>query len=161
MPARELPFAGHPTIGTSFVLMDEGLVSSNSERFILEEKVGPVTIRVDKGERLIWLRTPPISEDATFDRQICAQVLGLGTSDLLQFTPQLMSAGNPTLFVALRDKDGIARARFAQLRCPQGCSGNRCACLYSRRLPTEHIRACSRPTMELPKIRQREARRVH
>jgi trans-2,3-dihydro-3-hydroxyanthranilate isomerase len=110
-PTRELPFAGHPTIGTSFVLMEEGLVSSNSERFVLEEKVGPVPIRVDKSNRpLIWLRTPPVSEGATFDRQICAQVLGLDTSDLLQITPQLMSAGNPTLFVALKGKDAVDRA---------------------------------------------------
>ena len=110
-PTRELPFAGHPTIGTSFVLMEEGLVSSNSERFVLEEKVGPVPIRVDKSKRpLIWLRTPPVSEGATFDRQICAQVLGLDTSDLLQITPQLMSAGNPTLFVASKGKDAVDRA---------------------------------------------------
>jgi trans-2,3-dihydro-3-hydroxyanthranilate isomerase len=110
-PARELSFAGHPTIGTSFVLMDEDLVSSNAERFVLEEKVGPVPIRVDKSERpLIWLRTPPISEGATFDREICAHVLGLDTSDLLEITPQLMSAGNPTLFIALKDKDAVDRA---------------------------------------------------
>jgi trans-2,3-dihydro-3-hydroxyanthranilate isomerase len=88
-------------------------VSSDSKQFALEEKVGPVLIRIDKDERLlIWLRTPPISEGATFDRQICAQVLGLGTSDLLPITPQLMSAGNPTLFIALKDKDAVDRAWF-------------------------------------------------
>lgn len=110
-PARELPFAGHPTIGTSFVLMDEGLVSASSERFLLEEKVGPVTIRVDKGEHpLMWLRTPAINEGALFDRQICAQVLGLDTSDLLSITPQLLSAGNPTLFIALKERAAVDRA---------------------------------------------------
>jgi trans-2,3-dihydro-3-hydroxyanthranilate isomerase len=108
-PARELPFAGHPTIGTSYVLMDEGLVSS--KRFVLEEKVGPVSVRMDDGEQpMIWLRTPPISEGATFDRQVCAQVLGLDMGDLLQITPQLISAGNPTLFVALKDKGAVDRA---------------------------------------------------
>jgi trans-2,3-dihydro-3-hydroxyanthranilate isomerase len=50
-PTRELPFAGHPTIGASFVLLDEGMVPKDSERFALEEKVGPVSIRVDSGER--------------------------------------------------------------------------------------------------------------
>jgi trans-2,3-dihydro-3-hydroxyanthranilate isomerase len=110
-PARELPFAGHPTIGTSFVLMDEGLVDSNSDRFVLEEKVGPVSIRVDRSERpLIWLRTPPIIDGATFDRHICAQVLGLDPNDLLSIPPQLMSAGNPTLFIALKNKGAVDRA---------------------------------------------------
>ncbi len=31
-PAREVPFAGHPTVGTSFVLMQEGIVPRDSER---------------------------------------------------------------------------------------------------------------------------------
>ncbi len=110
-PARELPFAGHPTIGTSFVLREEGRVHIDSERFFLEEQVGPVAIRVDKGERpLIWLRTPAIHEGAFFDRERCAQVLGLDTRDLLPITPQLLSAGNPTLFIALKDRDAVDRA---------------------------------------------------
>ena len=112
-PRKELIFAGHPTIGTGFVLIDEGLVSGDSERFLLEEKIGPVSIRVEKGERpLIWLRTPPISEGARFDRQLCARASGLDASDLLQIAPQLRSAGNPTLFIALKDKDAVDRAWF-------------------------------------------------
>src|SRR5258708_5771088 len=35
-PARELPFAGHPTVGTSFVLLDEGKVPREVEHFLLE-----------------------------------------------------------------------------------------------------------------------------
>ena len=86
-PTRELIFAGHPTIGTSFVLLDEGFIPGNAERFILEEKVGPVPIRVEPGERpLIWLTTPPISYGKTFDREQCALALGLEQSDLLDPT---------------------------------------------------------------------------
>lgn len=110
-PIRELVFAGHPTIGTSFVLLDEGGVPKNSERFVLEEKVGPVPIRVEPGERpLIWLTTPPISYGRTFDRGRCAQALGLEPKDLLEITPQLLSAGNPTIFVAVKDKETVDRA---------------------------------------------------
>src|SRR5262249_21414832 len=102
-PAKELIFAGHPTIGTSFVLLEEGIVPKDSERFILEEKVGPVPVRIERGslesdERpLIWLTTPPISYGRTFKRELCAQALGLEPSDLLEITPQLLSAGNPTI----------------------------------------------------------------
>jgi len=110
-PARELPFAGHPTIGTSFVLREEGRVSLDSERFFLEEHVGPVAIRVDTGERpLIWLRTPAIHEGAFFDGERCAHVLGLDTRELLPIPPQLLSAGNPTLFIALNDREAVDRA---------------------------------------------------
>jgi trans-2,3-dihydro-3-hydroxyanthranilate isomerase len=110
-PTKEMVFAGHPTIGTSFVLLDEGIVPEDSERFILEEKVGPVSIRVDQGERpLIWLTTPPISYGRTFDRELCARALGLESSDLLEITPQLLSAGNPTIFIAVKDKEVVDRA---------------------------------------------------
>lgn len=115
-PSRELIFAGHPTIGTSFVLLDEGTVPKDSERFALEEKIGPVPIRVEKlraatGTRpLIWLTTPPIRPGATFDRQLCAQALGLEPKDLLEIAPQLLNAGNPTIFVAVRDRGAVDRA---------------------------------------------------
>ncbi len=110
-PVKEMDFAGHPTIGTSFVLLDEDVIPAGSKYFMLEEKVGPVQIRVDTGTRpLIWLRTPPITEGRTFDPSICAQALGLNTRDLLDITPQLMSAGNPTIFIALKDKDAVDRS---------------------------------------------------
>src|SRR5215831_8671266 len=48
-PAREVKFAGHPTIGTAFVLIDEGIVRAGSERFLLEEMVGPVPVQINRG----------------------------------------------------------------------------------------------------------------
>src|SRR5260370_9125078 len=45
-PHAELPFAGHPTVGTGWVLLDRGLVSSDAAAFALEEGVGPVPLRV-------------------------------------------------------------------------------------------------------------------
>jgi trans-2,3-dihydro-3-hydroxyanthranilate isomerase len=108
-PAREMPFAGHPTVGTSFVLLDEGRVSG--ERFVLDERIGPVPIRVEKGERpLIWLTTPPISFGHIYERAVCARALGISERDLLDVAPQMVSAGNPGIFVALRDKEAVDRA---------------------------------------------------
>jgi trans-2,3-dihydro-3-hydroxyanthranilate isomerase len=108
---REMLFAGHPTIGGSFVLMEEGLVSKDLGHFLLEEKVGPVPIRVEPGSRpLIWLKTPPIEFGKTYDRAVCAQALGLATADLLDVVPQLASAGNPVVFIPVRDKSVVDRA---------------------------------------------------
>jgi trans-2,3-dihydro-3-hydroxyanthranilate isomerase len=108
-----MAFAGHPTIGASFVLLAEEMVPANSGRFVLEEKIGPVLIRVDAGPSpLIWLRTPPIRAGRTFDRPVCAQALGLDAGDLLEATPQLLSAGNPTVFIALKDRNAVDRARL-------------------------------------------------
>ena len=110
-PLREMLFAGHPTIGTSFVLLDEGLVHPVAGEFVLQEKIGPVPVQVDTGERpMLWLRTPPIAVGREYDVALCAEVLGLEVTDLLGVAPQLLNAGNPTLFVALRDRDAVDRA---------------------------------------------------
>ena len=112
-PARELPFAGHPTIGTGFVLFDEGLEPGTDGGFLLEEGVGPVAVRVEFGPRpMLWLTTPPIATGRTYDADLCASVLGLGPEDLLDIAPQLLSAGNPIVFAALRDKAAVDRARL-------------------------------------------------
>jgi len=110
-PAKEMTFAGHPTIGTAFVLWQAGSVSSSTSRFILEEEVGPVPIRIE-GEDcpLIWLRTPPIREGRCFELPLCAKVLGLEAQDLLPIPPQLLNAGNPTVIVAAKDKAAVDRA---------------------------------------------------
>lgn len=110
-PTRELPFAGHPTVGTSFVLLDEGIVPKDSARFVLEEKVGPVPIRVDKGEHpMIWFTTPNIQAGPTFDRAACARMLGLEPADLLDAQPRQFSAGNPTVFIPLKNEAAVDRA---------------------------------------------------
>ena len=110
-PSYEMDFAGHPTIGASFVILQEGIVPRDSERFAVEENVGLVPIRVEAGDRPpIWLTTPPIQYQQTFDRALCARVLGLQIDDLLPPTPQLLTAGNPTIFIALKNKEAVDRA---------------------------------------------------
>jgi len=110
-PARELAFAGHPTVGTGFVLMQKNLVPPNSTAFVLQEQIGPVPLRIEAGPRpLIWLRMPPIREGRCYDPSLCAQVLGLEEEDLLPIPPQLLNAGNPTMFVAAKDKAVVDRA---------------------------------------------------
>jgi trans-2,3-dihydro-3-hydroxyanthranilate isomerase len=110
-PTMEMLFAGHPTIGASFVLFEEGIVTKNRPDFLLEEKIGPVAVRVEPGERpLIWLKTPPIHFGRTYDRPVCARALGLNLTDLLEIPPQLVSAGNPNIFIAVTDKSAVDRA---------------------------------------------------
>lgn len=114
-PAKELAFAGHPTVGSAFVLLDEDIVPSATSRFCLEEGVGAVPIRVEPGDPaaarpLIWLRTPPIEFRGTFDPGLCARALGLEVSDLFPVPPQLVTAGNPAVFIALKDKATVDRA---------------------------------------------------
>ena len=110
-PMRELAFAGHPTIGTTFVLLEEGIIAQQSTSFLLEELVGPVPVRVEAGLRsLIWLTTPPIHHGPIRHRPLCARLLGLTPDDLLPPDPQILSAGNPTIFIPVRDRGVVDRA---------------------------------------------------
>jgi trans-2,3-dihydro-3-hydroxyanthranilate isomerase len=110
-PRKEMLFAGHPTIGTAFVLLVGGAVPAKTKELLLEENIGPVSVRVDAGTRpMLWLTTPPIEGGRYYEPRLCAKVLGLKANDLLDFPPQLLNAGNPTVFVALRDRDAVDRA---------------------------------------------------
>ncbi len=110
-PKEEMVFAGHPTLGTAFILMQERVVPWGLRQFQLEEKVGAVPVRVEPGERpKLWLTTPPITGGRTFDPQACVRALGVDIGDLLGPMPQILSAGNPNLFIALRTKEAVDRA---------------------------------------------------
>jgi trans-2,3-dihydro-3-hydroxyanthranilate isomerase len=86
-------------------------VPSAAARFVLEEGIGDVPIRVEPGKpETIWLTTPPISFGASFSRETCANALGLDLHDLLDIEPQLVTAGNPTIYIALRDPAAVDRA---------------------------------------------------
>jgi trans-2,3-dihydro-3-hydroxyanthranilate isomerase len=112
-PACELAFAGHPTLGTAYVLLKEGMIAAGAKNFRLEEKAGPISVRVESGPHdrpLLWLRTPKIAEGRSYERQAAAQALGLDLSDLLDFPPQWLSAGAAFIFVALREPAAVDRA---------------------------------------------------
>ena len=112
-PGREMPFAGHPTVGSGFIVRELGLVPADAERFVLEENIGPVPVRIEKGNGgrpLIWFMTPPIRVGSALDAAACSRVLGLETSDLLGKPPEIVSAGNPGVFIALKDKEAVDRA---------------------------------------------------
>ena len=113
-PATELPFAGHPTIGTAWVLFTEGLVPSGANEFVLEEGVGPVAVRAEPGPSgpTFWMAHPPLSfGEVILDRAKIAAAIGLEESDLVPDVPlQGASTGSPFLFVALKDARAVDAA---------------------------------------------------
>jgi len=113
-PGAELPFAGHPTIGTAFVMRTLGMVPRSSKNFVLKETVGDVAVRVDDGEDpIIWLTTPPIEKLGECARERCAAMLGLQADQLVANVPcEVLSAGHPFIFVAVDRPATVDQARF-------------------------------------------------
>lgn len=118
-PANELPMAGHPTVGTTFVLTRAGLVRPDKARTMitLEEGVGPIAVGIDwknNEPSFIEMRQPlPKFGPAIEDRAGIAEMLSLKTEEVRADLPiQVVSCGVPFLFVPVTTLDAMGRIRF-------------------------------------------------
>jgi trans-2,3-dihydro-3-hydroxyanthranilate isomerase len=113
-PGSELPFAGHPTVGTAWVLATEGLVPGGGLEFVLEEGVGPVKVRGVKGPDglTFWMTHPRLTFGRVERRRSqAAEAIGLTEADLLPEVPvQMATTGNPFLFFGVRDARAVDQA---------------------------------------------------
>lgn len=120
-PAAEVPFAGHPTVGTAFVLAAIGDVALAGEttEITLEEGVGlvPVTIRAAGGQpvfsQLSAAQMPELGPEPPSPAEIAAAI-SLDASDLLggEHGAERWSCGLPFLFVPLRDGGAVGRMKI-------------------------------------------------
>jgi len=108
-PDEEIPFAGHPTLGTAFVLVREGRVSPSVTQ---TTEAGDVPVEIDAESGSGWMRQlPPTFGPAFEDRVLVASAAGLEPSDLAAELPvQVGSVGLPSLLVPVRDEATLRRA---------------------------------------------------
>lgn len=118
-PAVELPMAGHPTVGTAFVLAHLRRIAplTKGEKSItFMEGVGeiPVELRYEDGEpSLITMDQPlPIFHDEISKRAGIAEMLSLAESDLADFPIQVVSTGTPFTLVPLKNLSAVRRANL-------------------------------------------------
>jgi len=118
-PTTEVPFAGHPNIGTAFVLATHGIFGDLSESVsvVFEEKAGLVRIKIQKDDSGdIWceLAAPEeLSIGVAVNKDLVASVLSLNESEILTAThsPRVASVGLPFLFVDLPSDNILKKAR--------------------------------------------------
>jgi trans-2,3-dihydro-3-hydroxyanthranilate isomerase len=137
-PTAELPFAGHPTIGTACVLAELGLVpGGDGATFSIEENIGlvPVRLRYTPGEPIYAeLTTAMLPEYGPefHDIPALARVLGLDVTDLLSGgeRPRYASCGLPFLLVPLRAPELLAAIDFDAMEARRLLSGGWARQLY-------------------------------
>ncbi len=120
-PGSELPFAGHPTVGTAVVLATLGDIPLTGEetRIVFEEKVGPVpvTIRSINGTpsfaQLTAAKLPEFNDSVPSADDI-AEMLTLSRPELedARYPVRFVSVGFPFLFVAVKGLSAIGRIRI-------------------------------------------------
>ena len=107
-PEKELPFAGHPTLGTAFVLRHAGLVSSTQNHVRLNFKVGVIPVDLQEDGK-IFMTQPPGKILQTFtNTEEVAQVLGL-TANNIDLPVQTASTGFPALLVPINSLRAMQR----------------------------------------------------
>jgi trans-2,3-dihydro-3-hydroxyanthranilate isomerase len=115
-PGREMPFAGHPTIGTAFVLASTA-TGQNASEMVLEENVGPVPVRIDRdGSRVVRCtftapRAPERIEAAVPSGAALSELLGLAAADLAA-PAEVWSCGLPFLVVPVDSRRSLDRAQL-------------------------------------------------
>jgi trans-2,3-dihydro-3-hydroxyanthranilate isomerase len=141
-PGGEVPFAGHPTVGTAALLAELRSPETNGERdalIVLEQNIG--TVRVGVRQK------PGEAAHAEFDApklpepvagvppvDLLSAALGLISSEigLENHKPSAYSAGLPFVFVPVRTLEGMARATVSMTHWPAAFGKSHMAYLYCR-----------------------------
>ena len=132
-PGGEVPFAGHPTVGTAFVLATIGDVelTGDETRIVLEENVGPVPVVIrSRGGTPEFCQFSvaqlPQTGRPLPPRSAIAASLSLEEEDLLDggWHPQIVSCGLAFAFVPVRDRSVVARSRIRLDRWEEHLSGS-------------------------------------
>jgi trans-2,3-dihydro-3-hydroxyanthranilate isomerase len=119
-PTIEVPFAGHPNVGTAFVLASAGELGAidGEIRVTFEEKAGLVPVSIQRRDDSFWceLAAPqPLSLGKTISAAELAAAVSLAPGDIITRThpPQVASVGLPFLIAEVRDRAALARARVS------------------------------------------------
>ncbi|MFW9877852.1 MAG: PhzF family phenazine biosynthesis protein [Candidatus Thorarchaeota archaeon] len=113
-PDMELPFAGHPTLGSAYVIQKE-IIKSNIKTLLLNLKIGqiPVLFKYKSGNaEEIWMEQNVPAFGQFFDPELIANTIFLKEEDIdIRFPIQEVSTGLPFIIVPLRNLDALKRAR--------------------------------------------------
>jgi len=138
---KEIPFAGHPNVGTAFVLATQA--TKPPARLLFEEGAGLVPVEILKQDgRAVGaeLTAPqPLKKLTQFSAEQAAAVVSLSSADIRtdRHPPQIVSVGLPFLVVELASRDALRRARpdVAAFARAFPCDGSDAVYLYTRDIP--------------------------
>jgi trans-2,3-dihydro-3-hydroxyanthranilate isomerase len=119
-PSNEMPFAGHPVIGSTFALADDGVIAPGRKEFTFGLGIGPTLVELEwatdgaDGSRLkfAWMTQQKPAYGPVFPAPpLLAGALGLEPSALRPNTsPQEVSCGSPFMFVPLVSRAAVDQA---------------------------------------------------
>lgn len=113
-PKKELPFAGHPTLGTAFVIQQE-IINSPVEQVILNLAVGQIPVAFNyqnEAADILWMRQKSPTFGEVLSTETLASVLNLEISEIDAIFPiQEVSTGVPFMIVPLKTLASLKKAK--------------------------------------------------
>ncbi len=113
-PNKELPFAGHPTLGTAYIIQ-QTIINQPVETINLNLKVGQIPVtwhNTDDLGEVLWMRQNPPTFHQVFDTSTLASVLNLNPDEIdSRFPIQEVSTGIPFIIVPLKTHESLKRIR--------------------------------------------------
>lgn len=112
-PGKEIPTAGHPTIGTAYALLNhEKIITLNQNKLVMEQIVGNIEVFFEEIEGVcssITMKQPlPVFGEKFPNKALVAEILGINTDEISEDLPiQAVSCGNNFLFVPVINQDAI------------------------------------------------------
>lgn len=115
-PEEEVPFAGHPTLGSAFVIQNE-IVRDPITTVTLHLKAGPIPVTLlykeaHRQPEMLWMKQNPPVFGETYDPEIIARVLSVNPGDIdARFPVQEVSTGLPAIIVPIASLNAIKRCK--------------------------------------------------
>jgi len=114
-PENELPFAGHPTLGTAFIILRE-IIQKRAHHVFLNLKVGQIEVTptfINGQPDVLWMKQIQPTFSKTFNTEDISKVISLDTSEIdTMFPIQEVSTGVPGIIVPLKTLSAVKKAKI-------------------------------------------------
>lgn len=127
-PNRELPFAGHPTVGTAHLLAELGM-AMRDRPLTLDAGVGPLVVAYNKNLTRFIVAAPIHIQTSTLEKVTAAQLLGLEPEEVAS-KPALASCGLPYHLIELESLKALGRVQLSPSIWSENISPSGCDQIY-------------------------------
>jgi len=131
-PQEEIPFAGHPTLGTAYII-NEHLNDVPQSNIRLNMKVGTIPVTYNQEAATYWMRQNAPSFGEIYPRDELVKLLEIAEDDIDEGYPvQLVSTGLPFIIVPLRSLDAVKHCHLYHHRESKIPANRRAVLMFSR-----------------------------
>ncbi|OES45445.1 PhzF family phenazine biosynthesis protein [Domibacillus iocasae] len=111
-PNEEVPFAGHPTLGTAHVIQNE-LLEEPMDKLLLNFKAGQIPVVFDNQDEVIWMKQNEPTFGQVLEANKISEVLNINKEYIdNQFPIQEVSTGLPVIIVPLKSLEAVKKVRI-------------------------------------------------